>query len=76
MYIISYAKYLMMLVRVLLFLHLGQNAFQVGVQGEWKSLFPIKVVELEPLVVVARQSDSPVVHLSAVDRVIATCRPN
>jgi len=58
----------MMLVRVLLSFHLGQNTFQVGVYDEWKSLFPIKVVELEPLVVVAGQSDSAVVHLSAVDR--------
>jgi len=52
----------------LFFIHLGQNAFQVSVDNKWKPLLPIRVVELEPLVLIARQSDSAIVHLSAVDR--------
>ena len=48
------------------FFRLGQHALQVGVDDEWKALFPVVVVEREPLVVLARQPDSALVYLAAI----------
>jgi len=50
------------------FLHLFQDALKVGVHDKWDSFLPAVVVETQPLVV-ARQPNRAVVHLTAVCRV-------